>query len=175
MVFRFTVISDELDDFVRIIEINSDANFMELHNAILNSVNFQHGEMTSFFICNDEWEKKEEVTMIEMETSSEFDNYVMDKTLLEELLEDEKQKLLFTFDMLEDRSFFMELTEIIPKKNLKKALLKHKEGNPPQQNLISFSTPIPNKGQTTMLDDIFDGEELKMENFENIDDIENLI
>ncbi|PIF01866.1 MAG: hypothetical protein CR965_01215 [Paludibacter sp.] len=175
MVFRFTIISDELDDFVRIIEINSDSTFMELHNAILNSVNYQHGEMTSFFICNDDWEKEEEITMIEMETSSEFDNYVMDKTLLEELLEDEKQKLLFTFDMLEDRSFFIELTEIIPKKNLKKALLKHKAGNPPQQNLLSFSTPISDKEQVPTLDDIFNDDELKMENFENIDDIENLI
>ncbi len=173
MIFRFTIISDELDDFVRIIEINSDVTFMELHNAILNAVNFQKGEMTSFFICNDEWEKEEEVTMIEMETSSEFDNYVMDKTLLEELLEDEKQKLLFTFDLLDDRSFFIELTQIIPTKNLKTAILKHSEGNPPKQQLITFENPL--SSTDPILEDIFDEDDFKMENFENIDDIENLI
>ncbi len=175
MVFRFTIISDEVHDFVRIIDINADAKFIDFHNAILNSVNYDQGEITSFFICNDKWEKEEEITMIEMETSSEFDNYVMNETLLEELIEDEKQKLLFTFDMLEERSFFMELTEIIPKKNLKKALLRHKEGNPPQQNLISLDTFTPNKEQTATLDEIFNDDEFKMENFENIDDIENLL
>ena len=57
MIFKFTIISDEKDDFLRIIEIDSEATFLDLHNAILESVDYEKNQMTSFFLCNDDWEK----------------------------------------------------------------------------------------------------------------------
>ncbi|HOO19057.1 MAG TPA: hypothetical protein PK296_02580, partial [Paludibacteraceae bacterium] len=94
MVFRFTILSDEVDDFIRVIDMDAEATFLDLHNAILDSVNFKKDELTSFFLCSDEWEKEQEITLIEMDTSSEYDNLVMDKVKLGDLLTDEKQKLL---------------------------------------------------------------------------------
>jgi hypothetical protein len=133
MVYKFTMLSDEVDNFVRVIKIDSEAKFFELHNAILDSVNYEKNQMTSFFICSDNWEKGQEVTLVEMESSSEYDNLTMDDTTLEELLSEENQKLLYVFDMMSDRVFFMELTEIIPLKNLKKAVCESAEGDAPQQ------------------------------------------
>ena len=66
-------------------------------NAILDSVGYTKDQMTSFFICDDDWSKKTEITLVEMDTSSEEDSYVMADTQLEELLEDEHQKLTFRF------------------------------------------------------------------------------
>ncbi len=161
MIFRFTIISDEVEDFVRIIELNSDATFMDLHDEILKSVQFQKGEMTSFFTCNDDWEKEQEITMIEMDFGSEYDNYVMSETPLEDLLEDEKQRLLFTFDMLSDRSFFMELTEIIPTESLKNSVCTHAEGNPPNQFLEDLLPPTTTpKTEQPTLDDEFYGDDI---------------
>jgi hypothetical protein len=120
MIYKFTVLSDEVDNFVRVIKIDPEATFFDLHNTILESVKYDKNQMTSFFICSDEWEKEQEVTLIEMDSSSEYDNLVMDKTKLEELLDDEKQKLLYVFDMISDRAFFIELTEIIPGKSVSK-------------------------------------------------------
>jgi len=37
MVYRFTIISDEVDDFVREIQIDSEATFQDLHEAILKN------------------------------------------------------------------------------------------------------------------------------------------
>lgn len=133
MVFKFTVISDEKDDFIRIIEIDSEASFLDLHNAILDSVDFEKNLMTSFFLCNDDWEKEQEITLIEMESSSEYDNLVMEDTVLDELLTDEKQKMIFVFDMISDRAFFMELSEMIPGKDLNEALCTTSTGTPPIQ------------------------------------------
>jgi hypothetical protein len=135
MVYKFTLLSDEVDNFVRIITIDSEAKFIDLHNAILDSVNFKKDQMTSFFICSDNWEKGQEVTLVEMESSSEYDNLVMDGTTLEELLVDEKQKLLYIFDMMSDRAFFIELTEIIPGKYLDKPVCISSEGDAPEQIL----------------------------------------
>jgi hypothetical protein len=156
MVYKFTILSDEVDNFVRVITIDSEAKFLDLHNAILDSVGYEKNLMTSFFICSDNWEKGQEVTLVEMESSSEYDNLVMEDTTLEELLVDENQKMLFVFDMISDRVFFIELTEIIPGKDLVKAVCISSEGNPPVQIMEEESIPVVPKEN---LDENFYGDE----------------
>lgn len=58
MVYKFRIISDEVDDFLREIKIDSEASFYDLHEAILKCTNYKDDQMTSFFICDDDWEKK---------------------------------------------------------------------------------------------------------------------
>ena len=165
MIFKFTIISDEVDNFVRIIEIDSEATFLDLQNAILESVNYEKNQMTSFFLCADDWEKKQEVTLVEMESSSEYDNLVMEDIRLEELLEDEKQKLLFVYDMISDRAFFMELTEMIPGKDLEKAVCTSSTGRPPVQIASGFEpTPIvPKAGQVPSEESFYGDEEFDID------------
>ena len=64
MVFKFILLSDEVDDFLREIDIDSDATFLELNNAILDSVGYAKDQMTSFLICNDYWEAEQEITLM---------------------------------------------------------------------------------------------------------------
>ena len=59
MVYRFTIISDEIEDFRREIKIDSEATFHDLHEAILNSCGYSDDQMTSFFICDESWAKGE--------------------------------------------------------------------------------------------------------------------
>ena len=40
MIYRFTIISDEVDDFVREIQIDPEATFFDFHEAILKSVGY---------------------------------------------------------------------------------------------------------------------------------------
>ena len=133
MLFRFLILSDEADDFKREIKIDSESTFLDLQNAILDSVGYTKDQMTSFFICDDDWSKKTEITLVEMDTSSEEDSYVMADTQLEELLEDEHQKLLFVFDYMTERAFFMELREIVPGKDLDAPLRSNPLVPPPAQ------------------------------------------
>ena len=133
MVYKFVILSDEVDDFRRDILINSDATFFELHEAILESVGYTKDQMTSFFICDEEWNKEREITLVEMDTSADEDNYVMDSTLLSDLVEEERQKLLYVFEYLTERSFFMELREIITGKSQPEAQCVFRKGKPPVQ------------------------------------------
>lgn len=48
MVFNFLIVSDEVEDFRREIAIDSEATFLDLQNAILDSVGYSHSELTSF-------------------------------------------------------------------------------------------------------------------------------
>ena len=113
MIFRFLILSDEVDDFKREIKIDSEATFLDLYNIIMDSVGYTKDQMCSFFICDEDWSKKTEITLVEMDTSSEVDNYIMKDTVLDQLLEDEHQKLLFVFDYLTERAFFMYIVTII--------------------------------------------------------------
>ena len=132
MIYKFRIVSDEVDNFKREICIDSDASFLELHDAILDSVGFSKDQMTSFFICDDDWEKKTEITLMDMGKDSDEDTWIMASTKISDLIEDEGQRLVFVFDYMTDRMFFMELKEIEPGKDLetpvcvRKAILPNK-------------------------------------------------
>lgn len=157
MVYRFTFLSDEVDDFKRIIDADSEATFFDLHKTLLKSVGYTSDQMTSFFICNDDWEKGQEITLVEMESTSEYDNLVMDKTKLEELLSDEKQKLLYVFDPMFERSFFAELSEIIPSKSLAEPVCVKSQGKAPKQ--VQEAEDLASGMKAPTLDENFYGDE----------------
>ena len=173
MIYKFLIISDEADNFAREISIDSEATFLDLHDAILDSVKYTKDQLTSFFICDDEWEKKTEITLVDMNSSYEDDIYVMKDTRLSELLEDEKQRLLFIYDNLTERAFFMELREIVPGKNLEKPVCTKSIGIPPQQ-LKSFDdlekgTFTGDLGENFYGDEEFDPSERDEEGYDNLD------
>lgn len=133
MIYRFTFLSDEAEAFRRVFEIDSEATFLELHKALLRSAGYPDDQMTSFFICNDRWEKEQEVTLVEMESNYEYDNMVMDSTRLSELLTETHQKLLYVFDPMFERSFFGELTAIEAGSHAEQAVCILSEGKAPKQ------------------------------------------
>lgn len=135
MIYLFRVVSDEVDNFKREIKIDADATFLELKNAICDSVGYDKNQICSIFLCEDNWEKTREITMEDMGSDSSQDVYLMDETILSDYVEDEGQRLIYTFDYLTERSFFMELKEIITGKNLKDPLCTLSKGNPPAQNI----------------------------------------
>ena len=55
MVYKFRIISDEAEGFLREIQVDSEATFYDLHEAILKSAKYTDDQMTSFFICDEGW------------------------------------------------------------------------------------------------------------------------
>lgn len=133
MVYKFRLLSDEVEDFRRDIEIDSDATFLELNKAILESVNYPDDQMTSFFICTNNWIKEVEITREDMGGMSEDENYIMAETVIGDLVEEEKQKLMYVFDPLGDRAFFMELSKIEFGKSCNEATCIKSVGDAPVQ------------------------------------------
>mgnify|MGYP000047967010 CR=1 FL=1 len=140
----------------------------------IKAAGYKNDQLTSFFICDDDWSKNTEITLVEMDTSSEVDNYIMEDTRLEELLEDEHQKLLFVFDYMTERAFFMELREIIPGKDLDKAVCSKSIGEAPVQ-IMSFDEMDAKTGNTEIGEDFYgdseyDIDELDKEGFDGLGD-----
>ncbi len=174
MIFKFLIISDEVDDFIRKIDIDAEATFFDLNEAILESVDFKKDQLTSFFICTYDWEKETEVTLEEMETGFDKDNWVMKETRLSELISEEGQRLIFIFDNLTERAFFMELKDIETGRSLKQAKCTLSKGLPPKQEtdfdeLIATQTPLIDTDESFYGDEDFDLNELDDEGFDVLD------
>ena len=165
MIYRFTIISDEVDDFVREIQIDPEATFFDLHEAILKAANYTNDQMTSFFICDDDWEKEKEITLEEMDNNPEMDSWIMKETRLNELIEDEKQKLLYVFDYMTERCFFIELSEIITGKEIKGAKCTKKSGEAPKQT-VDFEEMAAGGGSPDLDENFYGDQDFDMEDFD---------
>ena len=174
MVYKFRLVSDEVDNFRREIDIDADATFLSLRNAICDSVGYDKNQMHSFFLCEDGWEKDIEITLEDMGSDSSDEVYLMDECVLCDYIEDEGQRLIFVFDYMTERSFFMELREIITGKELEQAVCTKSRGEAPVQ-LVSFDE-IETKITTTDIgedfygDSEYDLDELDKEGFDGFGD-----
>ena len=132
MIYRITFSCDEGEGFRRVFEADSEASFFELHKAILASVNYPDDQMTSFFMCNDRWEKGQEVTLVEMDSNFEYDNMVMADTRLSDLIEEQGQRMIYIFDPMFERCFFGSVKEI-KSGSMQGVKCVEKSGKAPQQ------------------------------------------
>ncbi len=180
MIYKFVIVSDDADNFKLQIAIDSTATFMQLRNIILDSIGYSKEQMDSFYICNEDWSKEKEVTCIDMDTDSDEDIWIMDDTQLDELIEEEGQRMKFVFDYMTERFFKVKLKEVIPGKNLHDPLCERKVGNPPAENVdISDFITIPKIPDATNIEPIdkseFYGDEEydedEISDFEELDSI----
>ena len=165
MIYRFTLISDEIDDFVREIQIDPEATFFDFHEAIVKSVGYTNDQMTSFFICDEDWEKEKEITLEEMDSNPEMDSWIMKDTAISELIEDEKQKLLYVFDYMTERCFFIELSEIITGKEISGAKCTKKSGDAPKQ-IVDFEEMATANSSLDLDENFYGDQDFDMDEFD---------
>lgn len=142
MIFRIKYVCEEVDDFLRELKIDSDSTFLDLNKAILDSCGYADDQMTSFYICNEEWERSTQVTREDMGIGdADQDIYVMADTKLSELIEDEEQHLEFVYDPFSDRCFYLDVKEILSG-DLEAPEIIRSRGNAPQQIEMMEEDPL---------------------------------
>ena len=137
MIYKFLIGSEEAENFKLEIAIDSSDTFLRLRNTILDAAGYDKNQMDSFVICDDDWSKEKEVTYYDMDTDTDEDIWIMEDTPLDELLEDDGQKMKFVFDYMTERYFYMILKETVPGKSLHDPLCQRKEGKAPQEVLAA--------------------------------------
>lgn len=110
MILQFRMLSDENDNFVRDYEVMYDMTLYDFHRFILSSLEYEDC-MASFFTADDRWERIREFTALDMgESNDEFAPVPMDKVLLAQVLRNNRDRLIYQFDMFSERSYYLELT-----------------------------------------------------------------
>ena len=51
MIYRFLIISDEVDNFMREIQLDANATFLDFHRLIIKACGYEDNQLTSFTIC----------------------------------------------------------------------------------------------------------------------------
>jgi hypothetical protein len=132
MVYVFEVSSTENPDFKRLIHLSADHTFEDFHKIIQNTCNYDQTQLASFFLTDDNWRRKIEICALEAgETDPK--QVSMHNTKLRKYLGEAGQKLVYVFDFLNERLFYLELKEKNMKKDLKEPFVAHEKGNAPSQ------------------------------------------
>lgn len=108
-IFKFRVIIDTEQDVFRDIEIETDATFESLHEAILDSFDFEAGEMASFYMSNEQWEKGLEIPLMDMAGDAALS---MKSTKLSDMVSKPSEKVLYVYDFMRMWIFYAELMEV---------------------------------------------------------------
>ena len=135
MIFTFRIVSDEVDNFKREIKIDASSTFLDFKNVLCESVGYDKEQLSSFFLCNRDWEKEKEITFEDMGADDDQDVWLMDESVLADFIEDEGQKLLYVFDYITERMFFIEMTELMTGRSLKDPLCTLSLGTPPPETI----------------------------------------
>lgn len=109
MVFRFRMLSDENDRFVRDYEVLYDMTLLEFHRFILESLEYEEC-MASFFTADARWEKLREFTLMDMGDGSDRSLETMERVTLGQIIHRLRDRLIYLFDMFGDRAYYLELT-----------------------------------------------------------------
>lgn len=124
-------------------------------------------------MCDDGWEREREITLEDMGSDSSEDVYLMEDTPLSDFIEDDGQRLVWVFDYLTDRSFFIEMKNSIPGKSLRDPLCTLSMGEPPSQSvdMDDFDAKIDAKAmqvasETDLDDDFYGSTEFNEDEFD---------
>ena len=113
MIFRFRMLSDENDAFLREYEIPYDATLLDFNDYICRNLRYD-SDMASFFLSDVEWNKGREFTLMDMgfgdadDASDDMPMYMGD-VALGQIIHNNRDRLIYMFDMLAERAFFLEL------------------------------------------------------------------
>jgi len=136
MICIFEVSSSEMPDFKRLIHIGPDQTFEDLHQIIQNTSNFDQSQLASFFVTDDQWRRKIEISLLDSGGTSP-NQLSMRKTKLNEYITQTGQKLVYVFDFFNERLFYLELKEKLMKTDLKEPFVAYEKGLAPVQFLIN--------------------------------------
>jgi hypothetical protein len=136
MICIFEISSSEITDYKRLIHISPDQTFEDLHRIIQNTSSFDQSQLASFFLTDDQWRRKIEISLLDSGGTSP-NQLSMRKTKLNEYINVTGQKLVYVFDFFNERLLNIELKEKLMKTDLKEPFVAYESGHAPVQFLIN--------------------------------------
>jgi hypothetical protein len=134
MIYQFRITSPESKNFHLNVEADSENSFFDLHTILQKSIGYESHQLASFFISDLNGKKQKEISLLDMGLNGGA-YFIMQKSKLSDLIKSESIQLIYTFDFINDRSLFIELTGIVMEKNLREPFVILKQGDAPVQVL----------------------------------------
>jgi len=183
--YKFKISFDEVEDFERNIEILSSDNFESFHQILYDSIGLTGHELASFSICDTKWNKKQEVTLIDMQddrelemptydeeeefsTSSNVPKYIMRDAVLKDFITDPHQYIMYEYDFIHPKVFYIELLKTLPATEnadyprcvLSKGVLPKPDEHPSADPENDFLDDFLDEADEDAFDDDFTGDQI---------------
>ena len=163
------IVADTQEDIFADLRIHKENNFLTIHDFLVENFHLDKLEMSSFFYSNDDWDKGEEITLMNMNIGDDQTVKFMESITINEVLKGKKFKFLYVNDFLNMNIFYIEIlkeSDLESNENLK---LLHKFGEyETKKSNDTFITEDENK--LSEIDDILnEPEEDDFGGFEELD------
>lgn len=139
LVYRFNIIFEDEADVIRVIDIQANQSFLDLHLAIQKAIGFDASKPASFYLSSDHWRKGKEISSEEKANAA-----LMEKSRMNQFIADPHQKIVYVSDYDEEWTLRLSLMRILksdPKSSY--PVLVRSEGEAPKQykNLTPLADP----------------------------------
>lgn len=165
MIYLFRIISDENPIFFRDIVADSSDSFLKFHHTLQKDLGYDPTQLASFFITNHQWEKQQEITLLDMMPDPGVITFTMDQVTLGELLHEPNQRMIYVFDFFSDRAFFIELIETSEEISSKNTpFIGHSKGEAPPQ--LALDLLLDEEADDNLFDAEDDPEDLRLDDLD---------
>ncbi len=134
MILLFRILSDEDEEFYRDLVIDGSDTFLDFHKVLQENLAYDPTQLASFFITDENWEKQQEITLIDMTLEPGIETLTMGEVTMEKYLSEVSQRVIYVYDFFSERAFFMELIETTDQSSPKDTpFIADSKGDPPRQ------------------------------------------
>jgi hypothetical protein len=134
-VLKFRVYWEEDESVYRDISIKPDQTFLQFHQVILQSFEFDNKHKATFFRSNDNWQRGREIILEKDNTQRKVDALMMNETVIAAAVKTPNQKFIYLYDYAKNWVFLVELIGVSKDENsrLTYPYCVRKEGLAPSQ------------------------------------------
>lgn len=118
-ILKFRVYWEEDESTYRDVVIRHTQTFLELHQAILKSYEFDNKHKATFYRSNDNWQMGREITLEKYDKPYKADPLLMADTLIGSQVTDPNQKFIYEYDFNKYWHFMVELIHVDKEENKK--------------------------------------------------------
>ena len=118
-ILKFRIYYAEDESMYRDIVIRHDQNFLDLHEAILKSYEFDNKHKATFFRSNDNWQHGREISLECYEKEYKVSPLLMSKTTIGSEIRNPNQKFIYLYDFNKNWTFHVELIHVSKDENPK--------------------------------------------------------
>lgn len=111
-ILKFRIYWEEDETVYRDIVVKHTQSFLELHQAILKSYEFDNKHQATFYKSNDSWQMGREISLEKYNKSYKVEPFIMAETLIGSQVADPNQKFIYAYDFEKAWRFMVELINI---------------------------------------------------------------
>ena len=116
-ILKFRIYFEEDESIYRDVAIRHTQTFLEFHECILRSYEFDTKHKATFFRSNDHWQRGREISLAQYEKEYKAPPLLMNDTTIGSEIRDPNQKFIYLYDFNKNWTFLVELINVSKEEN----------------------------------------------------------